>query len=267
MGIVVEKKNDYNRSVKMKSNRIQCYNKKLLKRMYPDNGYRIVGETKRIDESVRKGGITATYDSSVSLSISNYKENSRLFYREAGYLSVGSNRYIVVLKRRLLLWISVMLAMIGITILLLWNPFEDKQVSLIEPLPDVDKNIVILPDGDDDDMASGGQSVSMSYVLEAKTSLSTREIGIYFANPHKSNQDVVLELYVIGGDEDVLLATSGRIPRGNSLTKMTAEEKALSRLKTGSYEAYYKIICYDSTTEEKALVEPKITDVQLTVIK
>ncbi len=269
MNFSIEHLVSYNKKLKIKSNNIECYDKGLLKRRHPDKDYKIIGETKRVLKSDEKSVLTATYSPAVTFTVSGYKSSSRLLYREAGYLSVGENNYIVVLKSRLafLIWFLTALVILGTALFIILNAENDSPATTIKPLPDADENVVAIPNNKDEPSASGGNSISMSYVLEAKASLSTGEVGIYFSNPHKSNQDAVLELYIVNGNEEVLLATSGRIPRGNSLTEMTADNEALSRLTEGSYEAFYKIICYDSSSGAKALVEPKITDVNLTVIK
>ncbi len=267
MQFLIEQLADYNREVKLKSGKISCYSKKELKNKYPEKTYTLVGETKKIAKENDKEGITAVYGPQTLLSVSNYKANSRLLWREAGYISVGGNRYIALLKSRLaFLWFFLIgLLSVGVCLCLLFN-VKEEQPSVIDPIPEPDKNISAIPDGDSNISTDAG-TLSMTYVLKAKVSLSTGEVGIYFANPQKSNQNVVIELYIVNGEENVLLAKSGQIPRGNRLFKLEAEKNTLSRLKVGDYEGFYRIICWDAESGGKSLVEPKITDVVITVIE
>ncbi len=290
MDLSIQFLSDYGHKVKLNNKEILCYSKDQLKEKYPENNFVLIGETKSLEEESKQNrdAISARYSSSIILSVDKYRKNSRLFYKEAGFLSTGKNCYIAVLKSRIPFWLHLFSGIIflGVLLLLLLLPREappdpprppdtDPYIQTIpppvtEPSPDTtdppDTDYPPTTDTPDTD-ASGGGSVSMTYVLIAKTSLSTKEVGIYFANPQKSTHDVVLELYIKRGEEALLLAKSGLIPKGNSLLKMTAEEETLNRLLLGDYEGYFNVICYDSETGKEALVQPQISGVTVTVIQ
>ena len=113
--------------------------------------------------------------------------------------------------------------------------------------------------------ASDGGSVSMIYTLNAGYASGGDKVNIYFKNPSRSDHDVVLEFYAVGTEnERVLMARSVRIPAGTGLEIMTLEDSAPD-LQPGSYRGLYRVLFYDTTTGERALITSEITDVVITV--
>jgi hypothetical protein len=138
-------------------------------------------------------------------------------------------------------------------------------IKPLNKLPDVDSNAIsVEPEGATAD--TSGSSVSLAYSLDASLNLDTGQIDMYFKNPSTSNRDVLVELYVQDGNKDVIVAKSGLIEPSSELTRMRFDANS-AKLGAGVYDAKFKVLFYDPSTGEKALVESDIDDVELTASK
>ena len=115
----------------------------------------------------------------------------------------------------------------------------------------------------DSDENKGGGSVSMIYTLDAKLSLKDGKIGVLFQNPNKSTHSVVVELYMVSGDDEYLIARSGLIQKGLGIDVLEFNNSV--SLAKGIYKGVYKVLFYDGTTGEKANVNSNIPGVKITV--
>lgn len=275
---------DSDKTVKLGDEEFECYSKKELKKMYENSkDYKIVGETKKNN---KKRAIGKIVSGDKEFAVSEIGSNNRIFNYAAGFVKVGDDKYIQLLKFRafILLFFALLIGIIISGIILaralmggddIIDPDINKGPVIINPMPDRDPNVVIDNDpidggttedgtGDKPNVEEGGGSVSMIYTLEAELSLATSEISMYFKNPSNSSHDVVLELYVMNGEEPIYVSTSGRIPAGTGLYTMTFDPSKAS-LAMGSYEAQYRVLYYDAASGERALVESVIDDVILKV--
>ena len=260
---------DYDQTIKLEGTKIQCYSKDQMDKLYPNGEYILVGETKRKN---KKTEIAALNVWRSRFSVSTPGDNSKIFYRKAGYVNVGQDQYVVLLKHRFafLIWFFGLLLGVALAILLLIAALRDKDPTIIDPdhpLPTEDPNAQTVPDEGHEhkaESADGGGSVSMIYTLSVELQLSTGEADIYFRNPGVSNHDIALVLYVVSGEEEYPIAQSGLVKAGNELKKMTVLEDTV-QLSAGTYSGKFKVLYYDPLTGEKAMVEPEITDLVITV--
>lgn len=274
---------DSDKTVKIDGEEFECYSKKEMKKMYDDSDdYRIVGE---IIKNNKKRVIGKVVSGDKEFGVSEKGSHNRILYYPAGFVKVGDDKYIQLLKFRafIILFIGLLIGIIIAGIILAKallggdeiDPDIDKGPVIINPMPDKDPNLVPDDDpngggqtddgaGEKTDIEEGGGSVSMIYTLEADLSLASSEIAMYFKNPSNSSHDVVLELYVMNGEEPIYVSTSGRIPAGTGLFTMTFDPSKAS-LAMGSYEAQYRVLYYDPNSGERALVESVIDDVILKV--
>lgn len=274
---------DSDKTVKIDGEEFECYSKKELKRLYEDSkDYMIVGETKKHN---KKRAIGKIVSGDKEFAVSEVGSNNRIFNYPAGFVKVGDDKYIQLLKFRafIILFFGLLIGIIIAGIILAKallggdeiDPDIDKGPVIINPMPDKDPNIVPDDDpngggqtddgtGEKTDIEEGGGSVSMIYTLEADLSLASSEIAMYFKNPSNSSHDVVLELYIMNGEEPIYVSTSGRIPAGTGLYTMTFDPSKAS-LAIGSYNAQYRVLYYDAGSGERALVESVIDDLILKV--
>ena len=83
-----------------------------------------------------------------------------------------------------------------------------------------------------------------------------------FANPTKSNQDMVLCLVI----NDVVVLQSGRLTPGNKVSELNLIDGIEKRLDEGGYNGKFVVFYYDRTSGEKAMINTEIP-VEVTVVK
>ena len=234
--------NEYNKRLKVKEQDFLAFSKGALKKYCKGKNYVVVGEVKK-----EKLGETADLIviGGEQHNVKPLGSHSALLNRKAGYVCVGEDSYVAILKSRVPFLIMFLALLAGIIIggYILWSMLTGNSIPVVSPdhpLPDVDSNIV---------------------EIEGDTSTPNR---ILFKNPKKSNHDVALELYVVKNNERILISKSGRIPAGNKLQDMSLmPDKAV--LSEGVYEGVFKVIYYNPQTGERALVESDISDVEIIV--
>lgn len=119
-----------------------------------------------------------------------------------------------------------------------------------------EQNAEAIPDdgGEKLEAPQGGGSVSISYSTEVSISLTDETASLYFANPGKSTQDMVVQVVI----QDTILVQSGTLKPGNQVTSLSILEGAANQLSTGGYNGKLVILFYDETTGEKAVVNTEI---------
>lgn len=155
----------------------------------------------------------------------------------------------------ILLLLLLLLIAIGVT---LWALFFREETTLT---PDYaprreDKYAQSLDDQGDEklEQVQGGGAVSLTYSTKVTVTLDDGMASVYFANPSKSNQDMVLQLVV----QDVILAQSGKLSPGKQLDTLELLEGAASRLQPGGYNGQFVVLFYQPNTGEKTIVNTEI---------
>lgn len=134
-----------------------------------------------------------------------------------------------------------------------------------------ESNIVLAPDyapqeteeyadtipndtGEKVESEEGGGSVSLTYSNQAAIDLSDGLVSLYFANPRKSNQNMVIQI-VIQGE---VIVQSGIILPGHQVTKLSLIDGANAKLSPGGYDGNFVILYYHPDSGEKAIVNTEI---------
>ncbi len=99
----------------------------------------------------------------------------------------------------------------------------------------------------------GGAGVNLTYTATATVDLSEGTVTLYYANPSKSTQDMVVSLVL--ENSNIVICRSQRITAGNQIRELPLEDDARAALDEGGYDAKYVVGCYDPNTNEKAMVE------------
>lgn len=110
------------------------------------------------------------------------------------------------------------------------------------------------------DQAEGGGAVSLSYSTNVDISLDKKLATLFFANPSKSNQDMVLQIVV----HDIVVAQSGTISPGKQIGKMDLLSSGARKLQAGGYDGKFVVLYYQPDTHEKTIVNTDIP-VKITV--
>lgn len=104
------------------------------------------------------------------------------------------------------------------------------------------------------DAPEGGGSVSLTYSRDVEISLGSKNASLYFANPGKSNQDMVLQIVV----QDQVIVQSGTLKPGNQVTTLSLIDGMEKKLSAGTYEGNFAVLYYHPETGEKAIVNTEI---------
>ena len=113
-----------------------------------------------------------------------------------------------------------------------------------------------IPDdsGEKMEKPEGGGSVSLTYSNKVTVDLSDKMASVYFANPGKSNQDMVIQISI----QDTVILQSGTLKPGNQVKLLNLLEGADEMLQPGGYEGKFVVLYYDQDSGEKALVNTEI---------
>lgn len=119
-----------------------------------------------------------------------------------------------------------------------------------------EQNAETIPDDTGDKMENpeGGGAVSLTYSNEVTIDLSDKAASLYFANPGKSNQDMVIQIAI----QDTVILQSGTLKPGNQVKLLNLLEGAEKMLQPGGYEGKFIVLYYDQTNGEKSMVNTEI---------
>lgn len=161
-------------------------------------------------------------------------------------------------KSLILILLCITLVAVGVTVWALF--FRDgggQQVLTPDYAPqNKEENAETIPDDTGDKMENpeGGGAVSLTYSNEVTIDLSDKAAAIYFANPGKSNQDMVIQIAI----QDTIILQSGTLSPGNQVKILNLLEGAEDMLQPGGYEGKFIVLYYDLTSGEKSMVNTEI---------
>lgn len=126
-----------------------------------------------------------------------------------------------------------------------------------------EQNAETIPDdsGEKMEKPEGGGSVSLTYSTKVTIDLSDKAAALYFANPGKSNQDMVVQISI----QDTIILQSGTLAPGHQVKLLNLLEGAETMLQPGGYEGKFIVLYYDQESGEKAMVNTEIP-VTITVV-
>ena len=163
--------------------------------------------------------------------------------------------------RQLLIIVLVLLLLItiGITI---WALFFRDTTPVLAPdyaPQQTEENAEPFDDdtsGDKLQQQQGGGAVSLTYSKEVTIDLSENTAKLLFANPYKSNQDMMLQIVI----QDTVIVQSGLLTPGHQVTKLDLFDNA--KLSSGTYQGKFVVLYYQKDTGEKAMIN---TEIPLTI--
>ena len=103
---------------------------------------------------------------------------------------------------------------------------------------------------------NGGGAVSLSYSNIVSVNSENKDIKMYFKNPSKSRESIVLEIVIKQNEEDYILAKSDLLPPGYALYNMQLDKGV--KLQKGGYKGIFRITYYDEETGSKQIVNTEI---------
>ncbi len=161
-------------------------------------------------------------------------------------------------KSNILIPILLLITIIAVSVTI-WAVFFRKEPTVLAPdyaPQEEEQHAEEIPDDSDEKMEQpeGGGAVSLSYSKEVSIDLSEELCSLYFANPGKSNQDIVLQVIV----QDQVIIQSGTLKPGNQMTSLELLDGASALLKAGGYDGKFSVLYYHPETGEKAVVNTEI---------
>lgn len=256
---------NYHSEVKLGKRRFRCYSPKQMAKMYPNDDFRLVGETLTNNSKSKISQLSADGE---SFNISNSGSHGRFAFKRSGYIAVEGGAYVAVLTNRIPFLIILFSLLVGLAAsgVILIRSLTAPDAKPYNPVPEIDPMVEPLENDNGESVQSeeGGGFVSMVYTLKASLDLPSGEIEMLFRNPKKSNHHVVVELYIVSGDAETMIAKSGLIAPGYGLSQLAfIEDSAV--LRAGTYNGKYIVHYYDAATGERALVDSEINDLAITV--
>ena len=164
----------------------------------------------------------------------------------------NSKRYLPVI----LILLLITLIAVAVTV---WALFFRDRGPVLAPdyaPQEMEQNAETIPDDTGEKMENpeGGGAVSLTYSNEVTIDISDKAAALYFANPGKSNQDMVIQIAI----QDTVILQSGTLKPGNQVKLLNLLEGAGEMLQPGGYEGKFIVFYYDPVSGEKAMVNTEI---------
>jgi len=161
-------------------------------------------------------------------------------------------------KQSLLIFILLLITVTALCVTVWALFFREPDVVLAPDFAPVaeEANAKPIPDdtGTADKAKPGSGSVSLTYSNVVTIDLSQKSAALLFANPGRSNQDMVLQIVI----QDTVIVQSGRITPGNQVMELELGADAADMLRPGGYEGSFLIFYYDRESGEKAVISTEI---------
>lgn len=161
-------------------------------------------------------------------------------------------------KQNLLIPILLIITVIAICVTVWALFFRDSGPALAPDYApqEEEQNAETIPNDTGEKMENpeGGGSVSLTYSREVSIDLSDETATLLFANPGKSNQNMVLQIVI----QDTVIVQSGTLKPGNQVTALDLLDGAAKKLSAGTYEGNFNVLYYNPETGEKAIVNTEI---------
>lgn len=157
-------------------------------------------------------------------------------------------------KKLNIIFVVVIVLLLGIIVYFLIE--KGKNLKPDYAPGEIDERAVYTPDDDKKLKSSeGGGAVSMSYSNVVSVDLKKKKIKLFFKNPSKSNQEIVLQIVIEQNGKEYVIAKTDRIPAGYSVYEMKLLNTSLVK---GGYKGKFSIAYYDEKTLEKAVLNTNI---------
>ena len=160
-------------------------------------------------------------------------------------------------KQNLLIFLLLLITVSAVCVSV-WALFFRTTDAVLTPdhAPVLEENAMPIPGdtGTPDDVQPGSGRVSLTYSNQVNIRLAKQTAQLLFANPGRSNQDMVLQLVI----QDQVILQSGKITPGNQVEKLSVAPEAAAMLVSGGYEGVFLIHFYDPANGDKAIVTTEI---------
>ena len=163
-------------------------------------------------------------------------------------------------SKKLIAWIIFLLIVVSIAVgaVICWKSFFNNSPVLTPDFAPEQEEKYAENIGDNGDaklpQPEGGGAVSLTYSTNVDVDLDKNKAYLFFGNPTKSNQDMLLQIVV----QDNIIAQSGKLVPGKQVYKLDLLKDAASKLTSGGYNGKFIILYYQKDTGEKTVVNTEI---------
>lgn len=161
-------------------------------------------------------------------------------------------------KQNLLIFLLLLITVAALCVSVWALFFREPEVHLAPDYAPVaaERHARPIPDDEDEATAArpGSGSVSLTYSNEVTMDLDRGTVSLLFANPGRSNQDVVLQILI----QNTVILQTGRITPGKQVVSLDLPEETAAMLSPGGYKGSFLVFYYDPASGEKAMVNTEI---------
>lgn len=228
---------------------VSYFKKKEIDSRYPSGGYTVVGQ---IGKGKREIGNLQSDDGQTE---KVYAATKMPHTAVVGYIEIEADKFIAIVKDRLLLWLLLALLIAALIIGLI---FLLKAViptgggdgtTTTTPAGVVDQNAV-LGEGEisiPDKTKTKGRKIKVNGIPELPLAANTKEQSFVFSNPEENPCFFVIEIELSNTGE--VIYTSNLLPPGYSISKFTLNRE----LAVGTYPATVHVKTYSFDKEQRKL--------------
>ena len=171
------------------------------------------------------------------------------------------------MTKKLLIIALLSVAVIAVVVTVCLVVFKEDEVLAPDYAPPAIEENAEKIEGDNEEKmevsGDGSGAIGISYKKTATIDLSDEKIAVYYSNPNRSHNSVLLQIVVKGE----VVAQSGTIKPGYRVSTLDLLDGAAARLQAGTYEQDTQIVVYtyDPVTDERTMMKynlPIIVTVQ-----
>lgn len=158
-------------------------------------------------------------------------------------------------KRRRIVTVACVALVVIVVLLLLLTQCSGAQRVELAPEQDVSAQSL----GQDEEKMQadeGGGAVNITYSGTARIDLAAKTVSMHLENPSRSTHDMAIELVIVSGGKETVVAESGLVPAGYELSTMDLSDSV--QLAAGSYQGFYRISFFDPGNSEKAYMQSQV---------
>ena len=230
--IVEDKKFQYD-----KENEWKCYSKKAMKKLYPEGGYKVIGEV--ISKKGKETENYLTHSNGSQLYIQPLGTYKKLIYRKYGFIRSEDDSFVIVKKNNLLfllLYLLLLLLLIGGSI---WG------IRSILNHPDLDPNAKAYEANLERPADWDDSKILIPAYSDLKMYANTDELYVALFNPEKN--PCYFKFSLVLDETGETLFETGLVPPGSAVTTVKLPRK----FSAGTYPITIRIRSYQLDDYEK----------------
>ncbi len=163
------------------------------------------------------------------------------------------------MKKKILIIALLSVAVIAVVTTVCLILFKEDEVLVPDYAPPAaEDNAEDSEDTGDDklEVSQGGGAVALNYTTDVKVDLSDKKVSLFFENPGKSHNNLIIRLVVQGK----VVKQSNTILPGKVVRTLDLSDEEAQKLDAGVYstDTRLEVVFYDPETNERAFTSVEI---------